>query len=172
MSLSLAALLLMQVDLDPVLRFSAPARCELAPPFAALVESLAQIDPATFEARSPAAVAVPGYDRPIVPRFERTRVTDAASDVRNVTVDLATPGRWHGLRVLGLRRSFVEEGDSSSVEIRFAGRPERIRQVLNRLGFRVPAVGRGRVIDPEQELTAEIRVERIAGGAALVCAVG
>ena len=51
--------------------------------------------------------ASPGYDRPLVPTFERRREVEGNSDIREVTADLDLPGRWHGLSVAGLRRELL-----------------------------------------------------------------
>ena len=161
------------VDLDPVLRFSAPAECETAEPLSAIFAAMTRINPVTYEAEPPSPISVHGYDQPIEPRFERTRIVEGIRDERTVTVDLALPGRWHGLRVLRIRRTFAEESDGSSVEVHFAETPQQVREVLNLAGFRLPRIGEWRSVGPEEQVVGmEVGVSPIEGGAAFVCAQG
>jgi len=169
MSLSLAALLLMQVDLDPVLRFRAPATCDMSESLQAMVGAMVHFDPASGEVRSPPPVAVPGLAQPLVPRFERNPVHGAADTVQ-VTVTLPLRGRWHGLRVTGLIRTFLDEADEDLLEIEFADPAARVRAVLNRAGFRLPAVGRWRTIDAGEGLY--MALHRHGSGATLICSLG
>ena len=161
------------VDLDPVLRFSAPAECGTAEPLSAIIAAMTRINPVTYEAEPPSPISVPGFAQPIEPRFERTRIVEGMRDERSVTVDLALPGRWHGLRVLRIRRTFVEEGDSSTVEVHFAETQQQVREVLNLAGFRLPRIGEWRSVWPEEQVVGlEVGVSPIEGGAAFVCSQG
>ena len=157
------------VDLGAVLGLDSLADCGRSPALASIVEQMVRVDQQTFESSRGGPIEVAGYDRPIVPTFERTREVEGNTDIRAVTADLDLPGRWHGLAVTGLRRSFHEESDSSSLEIRFAEPPERVRETLIRNGFSLPAVGEMRELEAEG-LSTVIGVERIEGGAALLCA--
>ena len=89
-----------------------------------------------------------------------------------MTADLDLPGRWHGLAVTGLRRSFYEESDASAFQIRFAEPPERVRETLEPARLPPAAGGRVREVDEEPGIATAIGVERIDGGAALTCATG
>ncbi len=157
------------IDLGAALGLDSLADCARSPALASIVERMVRIDPRTFESRRGGPIEVPGYDRPIVPTFERTREIEGNTDIRAVTADLDLPGRWHGLAVSGLRRSFHEESDAASLEVRFAEPAERVRETLVRHGFSLPPVGELRDLEAEGLSTA-IGVERIEGGAALLCA--
>ena len=157
-------------DLDAVLRFRVPAECEMDEPLSTIVESMARIDPETYEAEPPPPISVPGFDAPIEPRFERVRRVEGVGDERTVTIDLDIPGRWHGLQVLRLHRVFVEESDSSSVEVHFAEPPQRVRTVLNRTGFRLRRVGEWR--EANSEFGMSVAVLPIEEGSALSCVIG
>ena len=173
MSLSLALLLAAQVDLDAVLRFGAPDRCEMAAPLDSIVEQLHRIDPETYEARPPGPVAVPGFVDPIVPHFERERSVEPNLDIRNVSVTLDLPGLWRGLRVTRLSRHFTEESDVSSLEIQFAEEAGRVRAVLNEAGFRLGPLWEWREIgEGDEGIGMVIGIVPIEGGASLVCATG
>ena len=172
MSLFLSALLLAPVDLDAVLRFSRPAACETDAPLRSILEQMTRQDPVTFEALPPSPVAVPGFPERIQPRFTRTRTVEGNTDMREVTIELAIPGRWHGLHVTRLVRRFGEESDSSSMEIQFAEPPQRVHAVLRRLGFRLGSIGTWRETESGEGIGVSVLVSRIEGGASLVCAIG
>lgn len=160
------------VDLGSVLGLESLADCSRGTALASVLDQMVRIDPRTFESRRGGPISVAGYDRPRVPTFERTREIDGNSDIRLVTADLDLPGRWHGLQVTGLRRSFYEESDASAFDVRFAEPPERVRETLVRQGFRLPPVGEFRDVGAEPGISTEIGVARIDGGAALTCATG
>lgn len=160
------------VDLGSVIGLGRLVDCSQSPALASVLEQMVRIHPQTFESRRGGPISVPGYDRPLVPTFERTREIDGNADIRAVTADLHLPGRWHGLEVTGLRRSFYEESDVSSFEVRFAEPPERVRDTLVRHGFRLSPVGEHRELDEVEGITMVIGVDRIDGGAALTCATG
>jgi hypothetical protein len=163
----------MPVDLGSVLDLQSLAECERGPRLAAIFEQMVRIDPTTFESRRGGPIEVPGYDRPLVPTFERTREVGDNRDIRSVTADLDLPGRWHGLQVVGLRRSFYEESDASAFDVRFAEPPERARETLIRHGFRLPPVGEMRPLNEDEPgITTEIGIGPSDGGAALTCATG
>ena len=160
------------VDLGSALGLGSLADCARSPALATIIDQMVRIDPETFESRRGGPINVPGYDRPLIPSFERTREIDGNADIRAVTADLDLPGRWHGLAVTGLRRSFYEESDASAFDVRFAESPERVRETLVRQGFRLPRVGEFRDVDAEPGISTVIGVGRIDGGAALTCATG
>ena len=160
------------VDLGSVLGFASLADCSPSSALASVLEQMVRIDPRTFESRRGGPISVPGYAQPITPPFERRREVGHGSDIREVTADLDLPGRWHGLAVTGLRRSFYEESDASAFDVRFAEPPERVRETLVRQGFRLRPVGEFREVDAEPGISTEIGVGRIDGGAALTCATG
>jgi hypothetical protein len=161
------------VDLGSALELGRLADCSQSPALASVLEQMVRTDPRTFETRRGGPISVPGYDRPITPTFERRREISRNTDIREVTADLDLTGRWHGLAITGLRRSFTEESDVSSIEIRFAEPPERVRDTLVRHGFSLPPVGEFREFDEGGSLgTMMIGVDRIDGGAALTCATG
>ena len=160
------------VDLGSVLGLQSLADCSRGPALASVLEQMVHIDPQTFESRRGGPIGVPGYERPLIPTFERTREIGGGADIRAVTADLDLPGRWHGLAVTGLRRSFYEESDASAFDVRFAESPERVRETLVRHGFRLPPVSEFRDVDAEPGISTEIGVGRIDGGAALTCATG
>jgi len=160
------------VDLGSVLDLQRLTDCSRGPRLAAIFEQMVRVDPNTFESRRGGPIEVPGYDRPLVPTFERLRETGDNLDIRSVTADLDLPGRWHGLAVAGLRRSFYEESDASAIDIRFAEPPERVRETLIRHGFRLPPVGEGREVGDEPGISVTIGVAPIEGGAVLTCATG
>lgn len=160
------------VDLGAVLSLQSLTDCSQSPRLSAIFEQMVRIDPETFESRRGGPIEVPGYDRPLVPTFERVRETGENRDIRAVTADLDLPGRWHGLAVAGLRRSFYEESDSSAVSILFAEPPERVRDTLAHQGFRLPPVGEVREVGDDNEISVAIGVERLDEGSALTCVTG
>ena len=171
MSLLLAALLA-PVDLDGVLRFSRPAACEMDAPLRSIVERMSRQHPETFEALPPPPIAIPGFPERITPRFTRTRTVEGNADIRDVTIELAIPGRWHGLAVTRLIRRFGEESDGSSLEIQFAEPPRRVHGVLRRMGFRLGPIGTWRETETDDGIGMSVSVSRIEGGASLACAIG
>src|ERR1044072_8170802 len=144
----------------------------MADPLENIFDRMMVLDLQTYESRPTPAIAVRVLPAQILPLLERTGRVEAGLDERTVTVDLDLPGLWHGLRVVRLRRVYIEESDSAVSEIHFADPPERVRTVLNRAGFRLPRVGQWRGAQPGQEVGASRRVEAIEGGAALACAAG
>ena len=160
------------VDLGDVLRFRAPAKCEMGETLESIVGSMIRINPETYEGEPPPPVSVPGFAEPIATRFERTRIVEGAADIRTVQVELPLPGVWHGLRVLRLRRVFTEESDHSEVEIDFAEPADRVRSSLNAVGFQLRPVGEWRSIDAESDAEpgVSIRVARAEEGSTLSCA--
>jgi hypothetical protein len=159
------------VDLGAALDLGRLADCSQSPALASVLEQMVRIDPETFESRRGGPIRVPGYAQALVPTFERTREIEGNADIRAVVADLDLPGRWHGLAVTGLRRSFYEESDVGAFQVRFAQAPERVREALNRQGFRLPPVGALREID-EEGITTSLGIERSEGGAALTCTTG
>jgi hypothetical protein len=160
-------------DLGAVLGLASLADCRPGTVLASILEQMVRTDPRTFESRRGGPISVPGHAQPLVPTFERRREVEGNADIREVTADLALTGRWHDLAVTGLRRSFFEESDVSSFEIRFAEPPGLVRETLVRHGFRLPTVGDfADVGEGEDEVSAAIAVDRIENGAALICAIG
>lgn len=161
------------VDLGATLELGRLADCSQSPALASVLEQMVRIDPETFESRRGGPIRVAGYAQPVTPTFERRREIAQGSDTREVTAGLDLPGRWHGLAVIGLRRSFYEESDASAFDVRFAEAPERVRETLVRHGFRLPPVGEMRAVEEEEAgITTEIGVSAFEGGAALTCATG
>ena len=160
------------VDLGAVLGLQSMTDCSRGPVLASVFERMVRVDQTSFESRRGGPIEVPGYERPLVPTFDRTRETGNNRDIREVTADLDLPGRWHGLAIAGLRRSFYEESDASSISIRFAEPPERVRETLARNGFTLPPVGEMRDVGDDSGISVVIGVERLDDGAALTCATG
>ena len=161
------------VDLGAALGLDSLRNCERGNVLDSTLERMVRTDPETFESRRGGPIDMPGFDRPLVPTFERNRETGGGADIREVIAELDLPGVWHGLRVTGLRHSFYEESDASAIEVLFAEPPERVREVLSRRGFRLPPVGDSREIDPEAlGMSVIIGVGRTEGGASLTCATG
>ena len=159
------------VDLGAALNLDRLADCARSPALASVLDRMVRIDPETFESRRGGPIRVSGYERPIVPTFERTREREGNADIRAVVADLDLPGRWHGLSVTGLRRSFYEESDVGAFQVRFTEPPERVRATLNRHGFRLPPIGEVRELQ-EEGAAVTIGVEPAEGGAGLTCATG
>lgn len=159
------------VDLGAALDLGRLADCSRSPALASVLDQMVRIHPETFESQRGGPLSVPGYERPLVPTFERTREIEGNADIRAVVADLDLPGRWHGLAVTGLRRSFYEESDVGAFQVRFAEPSERVRETLGRQGFRLPPVGEVRELD-EEGISTVIGIETIEGGAALTCATG
>ena len=157
------------VDLGAALGLDSLADCSRSPALASIVEQMVRVDQQSFESSRGGPIEVAGYDRPIIPTFERTREVEGNTDIRAVTADLDLPGRWHGLAVTGIRRTFQEESDAASLEVRFAEPPGRVRETLVRNGFRLAPVGELREVE-EEGLSVVIGVERIESGATLTCA--
>ncbi len=159
------------VDLGQALGLGSLTGCAPSPVLASILEQMVRSDPETFESRRGGPIRVPGHAQPLIPTFERTREVGGNRDIRAVAADLDFAGRWHGLAVVGLTRSFYEESDASAFQVRFAEPPVRVRETLIRQGFRLPAVGEMREFDDEG-LSTYIGIERIEGGAGLTCATG
>jgi len=161
------------VDLGAALGLDSLRNCARGNVLDSILERMVRTDPETFESRRGGPIEVPGFDRPLVPTFERRRETGGGADIREVIAKLDVAGVWHGLRVTGLRRSFYEESDASAIEVLFAEPPERVRETLSRQGFRLPAVGESREVNPEEMgMSVIIGVGRTEGGASLTCATG
>jgi len=161
------------VDLGETLGLDSLRTCERSPALAAIFDQMVRIDPETFESRRGGPIAVTGYERPLVPTFERRRKIEGNADIREVIAELDLPGVWHGLRVTGLRRSFYEESDAAAFEVLFAEAPGRVRDVLSGRGFRLADVGDSREVDPEaMGMSVIIGVGRTDAGASLTCATG
>jgi hypothetical protein len=161
------------VDLGAALGLDSLRNCERGNVLDSILERMVRIDPETFESRRGSPIEVPGFSHPLVPTFERNRETGGGADIREVITELDLPGVWHGLRVTGLRRSFYEESDASAFEVLFAEAPGRVRDVLISQGFRLPAVGESREVNPEEMgMSVIIGVGRTEGGASLTCATG
>jgi hypothetical protein len=158
-------------DLGALLALGGLSDCSRSNALAAVLEQMVRIDPDTFESRRGGPINVPGHDQPLIPTFERTREIEGNADIRAVVADLDLSGRWHGLSLIGLRRSFYEESDVGAFQLRFAESPERVRDVLNGHGFRLPPVGQVRAIDQEG-ITTSLGIERDGDGAALTCTTG
>jgi hypothetical protein len=158
-------------DLGALLGLGSLADCSRSNALASVLEQMVRIDPTTFESMRGGPIRVPGHERPLVPTFERTREIDGNADIRAVVADLELSGRWHGLAVTGLRRSFYEESDVGAFQLRFAEPPERVRDVLIGHGFRLASVGEVREIE-EEGMTTSLVIERDGDGAALSCTTG
>ena len=158
-------------DLGAALALDRLADCSRSDALAAILEQMVRHDPTTFESRRGGPITVPGHDGPLIPTFERTREIDGNADIRAVVADLDLSGRWHGLALTGLRRSFYEESDVGAFQLRFAEPPERVREILTGHGFRLPPVGQVREID-EDGITTSLGIERDGDGAALTCTTG
>lgn len=159
------------VDLGALLGLQSLADCSRSDALASILAQMVRVDPTTFESRRGGPIRVPGHERPLVPTFERTREIDGNADIRAVVADLDLSGRWHGLELTGLRRSFYEESDVGGFQLRFAESPERVRDVLIGHGFRLASVGEVREIY-EEGLTTSLEIERDGDGAALTCTTG
>ncbi|WP_129793026.1 hypothetical protein [Sphingosinicella sp. CPCC 101087] len=157
-------------DLGPVLAFS--PKCEIGEPLATIFSSMVKFDPKTWEASAGDPVALPGFDHPITPTFERavTPLGQGGSQ-RHVVAGLPLSGSWHGLRVSGLVFDFYEVSDVAARKIRFEEEAERVRGALMAAGFDLPPVGDFREMEGEGMLPS-IGVERDGSGAALTCTTG
>jgi hypothetical protein len=158
------------VDLKSVLAFS--PGCEIGEPLATIFSSMVKFDPKTWEASVGDPVALPGFDHPITPTFERavTPLGQGGSQ-RHVVAGLPLSGSWHGLRVSGLVFDFYEVSDVAARKIRFEEEAERVRGALMAAGFDLPPVGDFREMEGEGMLPS-IGVERDGSGAALTCTAG
>ena len=157
-------------DLDAVLTLTPD--CQLGEPLASIFRQMTTIDPRTYESSAGRPIRVPGFADPIPPTFHRTVTGTDHGEEREVVADLPLAGLWNGLRVARLRSDYFEESDVSSQEVHFREAPERVREVLNRSGFQLPAVGHGRVLNPEAVVETSIGVDPISGGAVLACRTG
>lgn len=159
------------VDLGAILALDRLADCARSPALNAVLDQMVRTDPRTFESHRGGPITVAGYRRPITPTFERTREVDGNADIRSVVAELDLPGRWHALAVIGLRRSFYEESDVGAFQVRLAEPPARVRDVLNRHGFRLPAIGEVRELQ-EEGAAVMLSVEADGNGAGLTCSTG
>jgi hypothetical protein len=158
-------------DLGALLGLEGLSDCSRSNALAAVLEQMVRIDPTTFESMRGGPIRVQGHERPLTPTFERTREIEGNADIRSVVADLDLSGRWHGLALTGLRRSFYEESDVGAFQLRFAEPPDRVRDVLTGHGFRLAPVGQVREIDAEG-ITTSLGIERDGDGAALTCTTG
>lgn len=157
-------------DLEAVLALSPD--CVLGEPLASIFQQMTVIDPETFESRQGEAIRIAGLARPLQPTFRRTvTALDHGAEVE-VVAELPLNGRWRGLRVAGFRLNYIEESDVSAREIRFDEPAGRVRQVLNRHGFALPATGQVRSVDPGDGVESLIGVDADGSGSSLQCATG
>jgi hypothetical protein len=146
--------------LSALLRFEDPVTCKDNETLASIFETLLKWNPASPETGR--AVQVPGFPQPIMPTQLRTT---SAVETSNETI-LPLHGEWHGLKVTALAVDADEASDNISNEIRFSDSPARVRAVLNRHGFDLPAPGEFRRTNPE---FGSIMILEVEGGSALSC---
>jgi hypothetical protein len=146
--------------------------CQLGEPLASIFRQMTTIDPRTYESSAGRPIRVSGFADPIPPTFHRTVIGTDHGEEREVVADLPLSGLWHGLRVARLRSNYFEESDVASQEVHFLESPERVREVFNRIGFRLPDIGHARALNPEDLVQTSIGVDPIAGGASLACKTG
>ena len=159
-----------EADLDAVLALTPD--CRIGEPLASIFRQMTVIDPETFESRQGRPIRIPGRDEPVAPTFGRTVTPlDHGAEIE-VVASLPLTGRWHGLRVAGLRLSYIEESDVSAREILFREPAERVRRRLNRNGFGLPPIGEVSAVDPGEGIETLIGVDRTPSGSALQCATG
>jgi hypothetical protein len=156
-------------DLSQIIRFQNPSACKMTSATELLFRQMTRIDPVTFVSSQGPEVRLPGFATPPTPTFSRSRNTDPGYDVRDVEATLPMSGFWHGLRVSRIRYRYMEQSSFWEMQIRFLETPGQVRETLNGLGFRLPAIGTFRVFSGPDEVTAGIGVEQIPGGAALTC---
>lgn len=153
-------------DLGMVLVFSNPADCRTGEPLTRIVRELNRHDPGPYPDRAAAPIRVAGYAGPLRPRIARRFAVgrDAMGFVHYAILDLR--GRWHGLRVAGLRSGTGE----SDLAVHFAEPADRVREVLVRNGFNLPAAGQWRQPDyTTDNPTPLIGIVAEDGGATLYC---
>lgn len=149
-------------NLDAVLVFADPAQCRTGEPLTRIARALRDADSGIG---APPPIGVPGFPEPLRPQLvPRLGMGRDAIGFGTVS-ELEIRGRWHGLRVVGLRST---SGDNP--EIRFAERPGRVRDALSRAGFPLPAVDQWQ--QPDYSPAAPVpmtSVQSRRGGAALYC---
>ena len=156
-------------DLDQVFVFLNPADCEMSKDTKRLFADLIKFDPPNYVGSRGPSVKLPGYDKPLVPLFNRKVEQGPNLNVRDNEATLATSGLWHGLRVSKIRVRYMEESSFWEHQIRFLEPATRVRKTLNDLGFKLPAIGEFREFTGADVVSAGIGVEDLPGGSALTC---
>lgn len=155
--------------LDNVLQFKDASACDMTPETEKLFQNLMIFDPPKYVGRRGPAVRVAGFPQPLVPSFSRKVDEGEGRNVRDNEATLAIAGTWHGLKVSKIRVRAMEESSFWERQIRFSEPAQRVRDKLNELGFRLPAVGQYREFTGADVVSAGIGVEKIPGGSALYC---
>ena len=152
-------------NLDDVLVFSDSSQCRTAQPLTRIAEALQSYRFDNGENGAPPQVRLPGFAEPLQLRRVTTFAIgrDAAGFDEISEVELR--GRWHGLMVVALRGT-----SGTNPEIRFAERPEHVRDVLSRAGFPLPAVDQWQQPDYSPGSSRPMTsVQSRLGGASLYC---
>ena len=85
------------VDLGRALGLDSLADCARSPALASILERMVRSDPETFESRRGGPIRVPGYARPLIPTFERTREIGGQSPTSARSPPISTlPGAGTG----------------------------------------------------------------------------
>ncbi len=156
-------------NLDEVLKFKNPSTCEMTRATEKLFAKLIIFDPPEYVGRSGPPVRIAGFEKPVVPSFSRKVGTNQGGYPRDNEATLAISGTWHGLKVSKIRVRAMEQSSFWERQIRFLEPASLVREKLNKLGFKIPAIGEFREYSGESVVSAGIGVEEIPGGSALYC---
>ena len=150
-------------NLDAVLVFADPGQCRTGEPLTRIARALQ--DAQLREDRAPPTISLPGFPEPLRLRLLRRFGIGRDAIGFGTLAELEIRGRWHGLRVVGLRSTSAD-----NPEIRFAERPERVRDTLSKAGFSLPAVDQWQ--QPDYSPAAPVPMTSVQsrfGGASLYC---
>jgi len=150
-------------NLDSVLVFADPAQCRTGEPLTRIARALRDANSGLGGAPPP--IDVPGFPEPLRPRLVHSFGVGRDAIGFGTMAELQIRGRWHGLRVVGLRSTSAD-----NPEIRFAEPPGRVRDTLLRAGFPLPAVDQWQQADYSPASPVPMTsVQSRRGGAALYC---
>lgn len=144
-------------DLGHILVFDDPAHCRFGTKLDAVIDQMSRHEEGEWLPGQPFVIdGYPGLAKPTYHRSEDGLVTSS----------LPLQGTWHGLQV---SRIYREIQFHPYIEIRFLETPDHVREVLNRAGFVLPAIGERQVTSEPDDMESGQSVIPLPGGAALAC---
>ena len=108
-------------------------------------------------------------DEDAEPEFDELLFNAVSGDTDHV-LRLSEPAAWYGLRLVEVRTHFGIERGPYNHSLVFADGPDRVREVWNARGWRLPVAGEIRAIDDEAIDTA-VGIEADGELAAVTCFV-
>ncbi|MFL6856906.1 MAG: hypothetical protein ACJ8EB_03240 [Allosphingosinicella sp.] len=151
-------------DLQNILTFADPRRCEFGRPLERLFTAMWHWSDREQKIVGGGPIRVPELNLTARAAFTRLPQNDGTVEFES---SLPLPGTWYGLKVLGLSSGGLEESDLVNWQIRFDEAPALVRSVLNEHGFDLPRPGKYRSVADGERTSAVISLKQ---GAAFNCA--